>query len=97
MPTLGEFIRHARRYGFSKRQVAVTGPRGEERIRYLLGRPRSFCGASQHSRERPTDAEHGREPLPPADMEGPAVKRFVTAPSISRSMLPSEHGSGERG
>jgi len=33
----------------------------------------------------------------PPDMEGPAVKRFVTAPSISRWMLPSEHGRGERG
>ena len=32
-----------------------------------------------------------------ADMEGPAVKRFVTAPSISWSMLTPEHRAGERG
>jgi hypothetical protein len=30
-------------------------------------------------------------------MGGPAVKRFVTVPSISRSMLASEWFSGERG
>src|SRR5205809_1051476 len=32
-----------------------------------------------------------------ADMEGPAVKRFVTAPSISWSMLTSEYLSGRHG
>src|SRR5439155_17319013 len=39
----------------------------------------------------------GSPPLPRtalADMEGPAVKRFVTAPSISWPMLTSEHLSG---
>jgi len=30
-------------------------------------------------------------------MEGPAVKRFVTAPSISWSMLTSEYLSGRHG
>jgi hypothetical protein len=32
-----------------------------------------------------------------ADMEGPAVKRFVTAPLISSSMLTSEHCAVEQG
>src|SRR5256712_7053163 len=36
-------------------------------------------------------------PRPLADMEGPAVKRFVTAPSISWSMLTSEYLSGRHG
>jgi hypothetical protein len=36
MPTLGEFIAHAGRYGFRKRAVTFeTGPRGRERIVYL--------------------------------------------------------------
>jgi hypothetical protein len=35
--------------------------------------------------------------LPLADMEGPAVKRFVTAPSISSSMSTSEPWAGEQG
>jgi hypothetical protein len=32
-----------------------------------------------------------------ADMEGPAVKRLVRAPSISSSMLMSEHYAVEQG
>ena len=36
MPTLGEFITHARKYGFRKRIVTLEGgPRGRDRIVYL--------------------------------------------------------------
>lgn len=36
MPTLGEFIAHARRYGFRKRSVTIDrGPRGRAVIVYL--------------------------------------------------------------
>lgn len=35
MPTLGEFIAHAKRYGFSKRRVRVVGPRGTTSLSYL--------------------------------------------------------------
>src|SRR5207247_8322366 len=52
----------------------------------------------------PRDGRHGRASWGPrrgaghlADMEGPAVKWFVTAPSISWSMLTSEYLSGRHG
>lgn len=37
MPTLGEFIRHARGYGFTLRRVGfdIRGPRGVTRIDYF--------------------------------------------------------------
>jgi hypothetical protein len=36
MPTLGEFIAHAKAYGFKKRIVSLHGgPRGGDRIVYL--------------------------------------------------------------
>jgi hypothetical protein len=36
MPTLGEFIVQARKYGFRKRSLTLTvGPRGRDRIVYL--------------------------------------------------------------
>ena len=36
MPTLGEFITHAKKYGFKKRILALEGgPRGPDRIVYL--------------------------------------------------------------
>lgn len=36
MPTLGEFIAHARKYGFKRRVLVLErGPRGSSRIVYL--------------------------------------------------------------
>jgi hypothetical protein len=35
MPTLGEFITHAKQCGFSKRRIRVEGPDGTASIEYL--------------------------------------------------------------
>ena len=35
MPTLGEFIARAKRYGLSKRRIRVVGPRGTASLSYL--------------------------------------------------------------
>ena len=44
MPTLGEFIAHARKYGFRKRTVTLEGgPRGRDRIFYLWRDPDHFA------------------------------------------------------
>ena len=46
MPTLGEFIQDARRYGFTSRRVGIDihGPRGVTRVDYLWrDRPQAFA------------------------------------------------------
>lgn len=43
MPTLGEFIAHGKKYGFSKRQIVVSGPRGDAKIVYLWRNPERFA------------------------------------------------------
>ena len=43
MPTLGEFIAQAAKYGFSKRQITLEGPQGTSRIRYLWRDDRRFA------------------------------------------------------
>ena len=35
MPTLGEFIKHAKHYGFQKRVLILEGMRGSDTIAYL--------------------------------------------------------------
>src|SRR2546428_463530 len=44
MPTLGEFITHAKRYGFSKRRIRVAGPQGPASLEYLWRDFEHFVG-----------------------------------------------------
>ena len=54
MPTLGEFVAHARKYGFRQRRVVLEqGPRGRDSIVYLWRAMRSRrCVADLESRAR---------------------------------------------
>lgn len=55
MPTLGEFIERARRYGFTLRRVGIDihGPRGRTRIDYLWRvTPLAFASLPDYPHER---------------------------------------------
>jgi hypothetical protein len=58
MPTLGEFIAHAKRYGFSKRRIQLAGPKGVAFLDYLWRDFEHFVGLpdvpSLHRLERGT-------------------------------------------
>lgn len=42
MPTLGEFVEHAKKYGFARRTTAIEGLPSEDRIVYLWRDSRRF-------------------------------------------------------
>lgn len=42
MPTLGEFVDYAKQLGFKLRTIQMTGPDGQERMKYLWRDSQSF-------------------------------------------------------